>query len=375
MKKIVSSIVVVFAFLQLKAQTGNMVFFSEDGFPFRIVMNGVMQNEKAQTNVKIPNLNEGPYKIKVIFDDASQGAIDDKVFMRPDLEQTYSIKKVIIKDSEKRVKANVQNAKDFLKSKEEADANQAKIAEQKERWSIKMLSANPIAVNVTSPSQTKPSGYVQPQSQAQTVHQTTTTTTTSPTNSSNSSNMNIGMNMGGMNMGMNINVNDPEMSNQSQTTTTTQTTTVKPNNAGLNMNVNINGGNTGSQGTTQTTTTQTTTYAATPQQVYVIPGYSGPYGCPYPMNAQEFATAKKSIESKSFEESKFTIAKQICTRKCLLTSQVKEIMLLFTFEQTRLDFAKFAYAYTYDSGNYYQVNDAFTFETSIDDLNSYISNK
>jgi hypothetical protein len=92
-------------------------------------------------------------------------------------------------------------------------------------------------------------------------------------------------------------------------------------------------------------------------------------------NLAEFNQAKRSIETKSFEESKFTIAKQICTSKCLLTSQVKEIMLLFTFEQTRLDFAKFAYSYTYDTGNYFQVNDAFTFETSIDDLNAFIGGR
>jgi hypothetical protein len=93
------------------------------------------------------------------------------------------------------------------------------------------------------------------------------------------------------------------------------------------------------------------------------------------MSPQEFNTAKGSIASKSFEDSKLTIAKQICTKKCLLTSQVKEIMLLFTFEQTRLDFAKFAYVYKYDTGNYYQVNDAFTFETSFDDLNAFISGR
>jgi hypothetical protein len=48
-------------------------------------------------------------------------------------------------------------------------------------------------------------------------------------------------------------------------------------------------------------------------------------------------------------------------------------MMLFSFEGTRLDFAKFAYGRTYDIGNYYMVNDAFTFETSIDELNDYIN--
>jgi len=45
---------------------------------------------------------------------------------------------------------------------------------------------------------------------------------------------------------------------------------------------------------------------------------------------------------------------------------------LFAFEDSRLNFAKFAYAYTLDLGNFYKVNDAFTFETSVDELNRYI---
>jgi hypothetical protein len=189
--------------------------------------------------------------------------------------------------------------------------------------------------------------------------------------------MNVGMNIDGMSMGMNVNVvdNTTDMQQSTTQTTTTHTTTQTTNTpvgGGLNLNVNIGGAAVNSHSTTTTTTT--TGGAPVPQQpAYVLPGYSGPYGCAYPMSPQEFNQAKGSIASKTFEDSKMTIAKQICTRKCLLTSQVKEIMLMFTFENNRLDFAKFAYAYTFDTGNYYLVNDAFTFESSIDDLNAYIS--
>ncbi len=375
MKKVITSILVLFSYYQIQAQTGNMIFFSEEGYPFRIVMNGVIQNEKAQTNVKVPNLNVGPYKIKILFDDASLGTIDDKVYMQEFAEQTYSIKKVKISDSEKGFKAAGQNVKDFMKPKEVAEANEAKVKAQTERWSIKMLSSNPIAAANPAPRAQSQQNFTQQrpaQTQQQTV--TTTTTTSQPTNSTN---VNIGMNAAGIGFGMNINVNESDMDMQQNSTTThttqtTQTTVVQPAGA-VNMNLNINGG---AIGTTHTTTTQTTTTSGAPiQQVYVIPGYSGPYGCVYPMSPAEFNQAKRSIETKSFEESKFTIAKQICTSKCLLTSQVKEIMMLFTFEQTRLDFAKFAYSYTYDTGNYFQVNDAFTFETSIDDLNAFIGGR
>jgi len=82
---------------------------------------------------------------------------------------------------------------------------------------------------------------------------------------------------------------------------------------------------------------------------------------------------KGSIQSKSFEQSKLVIAKQILQARCLFASQVRELMLLFTFEQSRLELAKFAYTYTYDRGNYFKVNDAFQLESSISQLNDFIS--
>ena len=112
------------------------------------------------------------------------------------------------------------------------------------------------------------------------------------------------------------------------------------------------------------------------QQVYEpVPGYTGAIGCTNPMEQQNFQNVKQTISSKNFEESKLTIAKQVLNNNCLLTSQIKEILLLFNFEDTKLEFAKYAYGYTYDIGNYYMLNDAFQFETSINELNKYISNK
>ena len=112
-----------------------------------------------------------------------------------------------------------------------------------------------------------------------------------------------------------------------------------------------------------------------PKPTFNLPGYNGPIGCELPFSIQDFDDAKKSISSKSFEDSKLAIAEQIVAANCLLTTQVKEIMMLFSFEDSKLQFAKYAYKYTYDIGNYYKVNDAFTFEMSINDLNEYISSQ
>ena len=162
------------------------------------------------------------------------------------------------------------------------------------------------------------------------------------------------------------------------------------------MGVNVNAGTTVNNNTNvQTTTTYSETTTITTTQtstgsyydengiehpdpkpnIYEMPGYSGPIGCPMPMMPQDFAQAKNSIASKSFEDSKLTMAKQIVSSNCLTAQQVKELMMFFDFEDTKLEFAKFAYDHTFDIGNYFKVNDAFEFESSIDELNEYIQQK
>lgn len=96
------------------------------------------------------------------------------------------------------------------------------------------------------------------------------------------------------------------------------------------------------------------------------------YPCRTYMNDADFQQAKSSIASKNFEDSKLTIAKQITASNCLLSSQVKQIMQLFNFESSRLEYAKFAYDYVYDKANYFQVYDAFQFESSIEELNDHL---
>ena len=112
--------------------------------------------------------------------------------------------------------------------------------------------------------------------------------------------------------------------------------------------------------------------AEQPAPVYV-PGYTGPTGCPIPMTNADFNVARNSVATKDFESTKLTIAKQIVSANCVTAGQVRAMLGEFDFENTRLTFAKYAYHYTYDIGNYYKVNDAFDFESSIKDLSRYVS--
>ncbi len=124
--------------------------------------------------------------------------------------------------------------------------------------------------------------------------------------------------------------------------------------------------------TTETTTTDTT--ASDRSDHDPMPGYNGPTGCDFPMSDGDFASAKESIKSKSLEEAKLNVAKQIAENNCLKVAQVKRIVELFGFEDTRLAFAKFAYEHTYDRGNYHEVNDAFSFKSSVKEMKRFVLN-
>jgi hypothetical protein len=93
------------------------------------------------------------------------------------------------------------------------------------------------------------------------------------------------------------------------------------------------------------------------------------------MAPASFTKAKDNISSNSFEDSKMTVAKQVTKANCMTAAQIAEVMGLFSFEDSKLQYAKYAYDYCFNQGDYYEVNTAFTFESSIADLNKYLESK
>ena len=93
--------------------------------------------------------------------------------------------------------------------------------------------------------------------------------------------------------------------------------------------------------------------------------------CDWPMKNADFSSAKQTISSANFEDSKLSTAKGIIASNCLNTDQVVEICRLFDFEQTKLTFAKLAYKKTTDQKNYFKVNNVFDFDNSKQELSSF----
>lgn len=298
MKNLFLLTIALFAMVAVKSQTSNVVFFTENGERFSVVMNGMLQNDQPETNIKITDLPAPSYKVKIIFSDKNLKEFSKTIYMNQGNETTYAVK--------------------FIKKK---------------GYTLRLMNTYPI-VDEFEPVQGQ---------------------------------MIVGFNPQG------VSTSTGSATSIINTTTINNNVTISANGVGNNVNVVNNNEGAGSQQAGSATGITTGNGMISPDQ-YILPGYNGPYGCPRPMTPGDFEQAKTSIRSKNFEDSKLTIAKQIIQSNCLLSSQVKEIMLLFSFEDTRLNFAKFAYAYTLDLRNYYKLNDAFTFESSINELDRFIQN-
>lgn len=312
------------------AQSSDIVVFSEMGEKFTLVIDGDVKNEAPAARVVAPGIRNETPLIMVRFADAGIAPIKQNGYM--EFGKEYTLKITTNKKGER-----------VLRMQGEAAQGTA---------AATMGTAKPTPTQFVDDGQTGAA--------TGTTGGSTTTTTTSTTETTGTDGQNMTMNVGinGMGVNMNVGVNDGtgNVHPTGQSTTTTTTTTVTSSSHTVNGQALV----------------EPDRPAPARTNAYHMPGYTGPIGCPYPMSDAEFSDAKQSISSKDFEESKMTTAKQVAGGHCFTAAQVKEVMGLFGFEDSKLTFAKFAYDHTYDIGNYYKVNDAFGFESSIDDLNHYI---
>ena len=91
------------------------------------------------------------------------------------------------------------------------------------------------------------------------------------------------------------------------------------------------------------------------------------------INDREFSNVLQSVKKEWFEGNKVKSASQVISGNYFTSSQVKQLLQLFTFENNKLDLAKQAYSKTVDPGRYMSVvGDVFSFNSSRDELSRFI---
>ncbi|HNR55016.1 MAG TPA: DUF4476 domain-containing protein [Flavobacteriales bacterium] len=337
MERILSAAFATILALSLQAQTTDLVVFSDDGTKFTLIVDGDVKNDAPATRVVATGIRTETPVMMLKFEDAAIPPVKQNAYLEMGKEYTMMLT------------TNKKGAKVLRMTGEAALGTAAKEEPVKP--------AKPAEFNDTPATTTTVVQEV-----AVPADEVITTTTVIEEGDPDMDGENVNINMGVNGVNFNMSVNAGSTGSSTSTTRTTTTTT-----------------------TTRSSSSSSTTEPAKPiidtkpkpsePEVYNMPGYSGRVGCGWPMSPSEFADVKKSIESKSFEDSKMTLAKQVGSNRCFTVDQVKGLMSVFSFEDSKLDIAKFAYDRTFDIDNYYKVNDAFTFESSIDDLNEYIQSR
>jgi hypothetical protein len=95
---------------------------------------------------------------------------------------------------------------------------------------------------------------------------------------------------------------------------------------------------------------------------------------PVCMNPAAFSELKNVIANRWFDSTKLQVAKQAVASNPVSSAQLAELMDMMSFESSKLELAKAGYAYVIDRQNFFIVNNSFTFESSIAELEHYIRN-
>lgn len=100
-----------------------------------------------------------------------------------------------------------------------------------------------------------------------------------------------------------------------------------------------------------------------PQTVYTTPVNT------YSFNFRDYVN---TIRNQKFESDRISVARQGLYNNLFDTYQIKEVLSLLDYEESRLEFAKEAYNNCVDKQNYYRINEMFRFSSSVHELESFI---
>lgn len=294
------------------AQSSNVIIYTEQGEPFTLFVNGAQYNDQPQSRVKASDVTADFAQIRVVFTTPGAPVLTKPLMVESGKEMTAVVR-------QNRKGKYVLNLVSIV----------PKPATPKEEV---------VVINQAAPTAVAPA-------QSPKVTQSVTTTSTTSNQATGTDQASIGINVGngqdGLSFNLNVNVNDQ----------------------GSQVGVNS------SETFTSTTTTTASTATPAPQAPAAVES-----AC-QPMKSSDFSAARNSIASKSFADTKMSVAKQVVRNNCFSVSQVQGFISLFTYEEEKLEFAKLAYNKTTDQNNYYQVADSFTYEDTVAELNAFLENQ
>jgi hypothetical protein len=324
----------------------NLSIFNNNGQPFYVVLNGIRQNAKPETNVQVGQIKNGSYAVKVIFADGKTPDID-KNFL---IDAPYDITaRIIFKKGIGKLQLMGQEPTHGVI--QEAVAY---------RPSDAAVYSDAVVVN-TSPVQNTTTVQTPPVQNTTTIQtsgtgNTTgiTTTTTTGTIPDENVNLNMNLSVGGVNVNLNANASGTglgtgatitETSSSSSSTTTTQVVQAQQNQ-------------------------QNAQHQQVIAQVQQAP-LSSRVNCTKTMNRLE--AFKAELQDQSFEEDRLEALQLELKSTCLTSAQAEQLIDLFTFDENRLEVAKYLSDRLTDRDNAGALAKKLTFDSNKMEYRRYIS--
>jgi hypothetical protein len=81
--------------------------------------------------------------------------------------------------------------------------------------------------------------------------------------------------------------------------------------------------------------------------------------CSIKMDDALFQTKYQEIAGKYFEETRMSLSKELLDHYCLSSEQVRDLMTLFSYDRTRMDFASYAIVKVVDPENFMVCKGSF----------------
>ena len=303
---------VLFTFSALYAQS-NLSIFNNNGQSFYVVLNGIRQNSKPETNVQVAQIKNGSYAVKVIFADGKTPDID-KNFM---IDAPYDIT--------------------------------ARIIFKKGKGKLQLMGQEPTHGVLQEAVVYRPNDAAVYSDMIPIQTTTTTTTTTTGTIPDENVNLNMNLSVGGVNVNLNANASATGLGTGA---TITETTT-----------------------SSSTTTTQINNQANAQHQQVIAQVQQAPLSnrvnCTKTMNRLE--AFKAELQDQSFEEDRLEALQLELKSTCLTTAQAEQLIDLFTFDENRLVVAKYLSDRLTDLDNAGALAKKLTFDSSKMEYRRYIS--
>jgi hypothetical protein len=366
----------LFTFSALNAQS-NLSIFNNNGQSFYVVLNGIRQNSKPETNVQVAQIKNGSYAVKVIFADGKTPDID-KNFM---IDAPYDITtRIVFKKGKGKLQLMgmeptqgvIQEAVVYRPTDAAVYSDATTTIQTMPSSSSTTIQTMPSSSSTTTQTTGNTTGINMnvnvsetPNTTIQTSNTTTTTTTTGTIPDENV-NLNMNLSLGGVNVNLNANATGTslgtgatitETTTSSSTTTTSSSSSMTTSTTGSNSNINQNN---------QVNAQQQQVIA----QVQQAP-LSNRVNCTKTMNRLE--AFKVELQDQSFEEDRLEALQLAMKSTCLTTAQAEQLIDLFTFDENRLEVAKYLSDRLTDRDNAGALAKKLTFDSNKMEYRRYIS--